>query len=115
MVELLLAAVFAASSAQHSGIPLPPMEKRVQAASGNSQEALELFERYMSENDPENSAFWLRVAAEQGDCHAVVEYGRMVGAGMQRKDEQKFWVQRAKDLSCDLSRVSYRPKSREEE
>lgn len=88
------------------------IDKRTCAALGNSDIALELFEHYMDNHSEVDSIFWLRVAAEQGNCKGMIEYSRMLGAGMQKKDEQAFWVKRAEDMGCDISEVRYTPEPR---
>jgi hypothetical protein len=116
MLKMILLAA-AVGSADHR---LPEGEvidtdRKVPAPSGDPGVALERFHRSMEIGDATNSAFWLRVAAEQGDCWAMVEYSRMLGAGMQHKDEQSLWLARARTLHCDLSRAVYHPKAREDE
>lgn len=92
--------------------PIDLGDKRMRAARGDSNIALELFEHYMNSHDEANSIFWLHVAAEQGDCKGMIEYSRMLGAGMQKKDEQAFWVKRAEDMGCDISEARYTPRPR---
>lgn len=87
-------------------------DKRISAASGKSDIALELYEYHAYRNEIGDALFWLRVAAEQGNCKGMIEYSRMLGAGMQKKDEQAFWVKRAEDLGCDISEARYTPEPR---
>lgn len=79
---------------------------QTQAVKGDSEAALSLFHYFLTErNNPTEAAFWLRLGAEQGSCAAMIEYGRLVGGGMQDYAGRKAWFEKARERGCELVEV----------
>lgn len=75
---------------------------RRDALRGNVQAANRLSMYYsIYENDLDVGEFWLRVAAESGDCNAVEELLYRASTGKKPNGKPLFyWKMRRADLSC---------------
>ena len=124
ILDLILAICLSAGSTKEgnvkpSGVPdsvpveavipaedLPDVRKK--AAQGNTERALLLWRYYgMVENDISESAFWLRVAAEQGNCFGMREYAALQGSGLGNTLEATEWDERAQERGCKPRRTEF--------
>lgn len=101
---LFLAGLTVSTSCCAAGVDIESLQAR--AAQGDSEAALDLFHLFLTEkNDPTEAAFWLRIGAEQENCAAVIEYGRLLEGGKQDNASRDIWFDKARKLGCDLSRL----------
>lgn len=72
------------------------------ALRSNASSANRLSEYYsIYEDDREAGEFWLKVAAESGDCEAVIEIGYRYSSMSKKNDKQiSYWRKRMADLRC---------------
>lgn len=112
MLLLLPMALFASESGlrlmenSYNAIPPDRMQKTVDlAVRGDSQAAFELWLHHaLVEDNIQEGEFWLRLAAEQGNCHAVIEFAKF--SYRYRNDAQAAvrWLETADALQCNTLR-----------
>ncbi len=77
-------------------------ELRRRAISGDSESALQLFNLHLSDcrNEVEDGMFWLRVAAEQGNCDGMLELARATRSSPLGPSVSEYWASRAAASAC---------------
>jgi len=72
------------------------------AISGDSESALALFIYHTSDcrNDIADAMFWLRVAAEQGNCDGMLELARFTKGLSFGPSVSQHWASKAKASAC---------------
>jgi hypothetical protein len=73
----------AVPSADRNAIPQQEISVvRARAAGGDALASVRLWRHYgLVENDLDESAFWLKLASEQGDCNSQVEFAKWLYYG----------------------------------
>jgi len=75
---------------------------RKQALSGNAAAANRLYEFYsMFQGDNDGGIFWMRLAAELGDCAAIVSMDDWYASKLKKNTIQSaYWLEKKSSLHC---------------
>ncbi len=91
-----------------TGDEIPPRDLdqiRHDAAMGHAASSHRLLRYYIfEENNVEEWSFWLRLAAEQGDCTSMREWVSKLNSMDKNPDLAREWAKRVRASDCETTR-----------
>ncbi len=104
LAPLLFVASAASADSPCSQMPEDQVQRLSSSASnGDSEAAIQLFEHFVTSctNNLDDTAFWLRLAAEQRNCRGMIEWGRMLRGTGRDVEKGEWWLRQAASAGCE--------------